>query len=459
MDHNFFNNDFEEFLKQKADQYKMYPADRVWNNIYSSLHGRRKWMILFFTLLFIASSLYIGRQAVLSNYSYMVTEINNVPETSFSSIRQPVPSNVSLQHFVPAASQQGSAGEASISSVRDISGNELALENKDVAGSKIVSNVPVKHSAGITGIAENEIAVIKSNPVSPVITGSVQNVSTDDINLKQETPVPIDAVVPEKAVVQNEKPVTANASPKPTAIQAAKASKLFLQLYASPVTTYRRLYNESRLNAAGPVSSSYGDNINKYVHHKPALGFEVGGRLQYKLSNSLSVYAGAQLNYSRYYVDAYKFKVEKASIALNDSRFDTLSGYTDIRNFSGYSPEQLQNQYWQASVPLGVEITLLGNKRLQLGVAGGIQPTFVFHSSSYLISSDYKNYMQSPDMTRSFNVHTNFEAFISYKAGGLKWQLGPQFRSQLLSSYSNQYKVREYLTEFGIKLGITKSLK
>ncbi len=136
---------------------------------------------------------------------------------------------------------------------------------------------------------------------------------------------------------------------------------------------------------------------------------------------------------------------------------DTVSGYTDIRNFSGYAPEQLQNKYLQLSIPVGIEIKLLGDKKLQFSVAGGIQPTFLLSSTSYLISSDYKNYIQSPDLARGFNVHTNFEAFISYKTGGLKWQIGPQFRSQLLSSYSNQYRIREYLTEYGIKFGVTKS--
>jgi hypothetical protein len=42
MERNFYNDDdfdFEQFLKQKADQYKMYPSDRVWNNIDNSIRG------------------------------------------------------------------------------------------------------------------------------------------------------------------------------------------------------------------------------------------------------------------------------------------------------------------------------------------------------------------------------------------------------------------------------------
>jgi hypothetical protein len=239
-----------------------------------------------------------------------------------------------------------------------------------------------------------------------------------------------------------------------------KTSKWSLQLYASPIVSYRRLSNfNNRSDKYVPVAINYAGNLDNYVHHKPAIGFEFGTKVNYEISKSLHLYLGAQLNYSRYYIDAFNYHSEKASIALNNAQVaDTVSNYTSIRNFDGYSPEQLQNQYFQLSVPVGAELRLLGNKRFQLSIAGAIQPTYLISSNSYLISSDYKNYIQNPDLARRFNVHTNFEAFVSYKMGGLKWQLGPQFRYQLLSSYSDKYPIREYLTEFGIKLGITKTI-
>ena len=447
MDRNFYNNDdFEEFLKQKADQHKMYPSDRVWNNIYSSLHGRKRWMIGGFALLFLFSSLFIGRQSVMSNYTRVATQINKVPASPFLAINDDNNKN-DIQHSLPIA--------ADLQPINNKVVNERTTPLTSNKGNNILS---INGANIIT--PEKELFVIK-NDNYPIVTAP----APDDHHLA--TMLPVDIKQPGKML----EPVAGKtkqgdntdilpvAQNKTAVIQPPKPASLFIQFYASPIVSYRRLYNDAQTGYAAPVSANYGDNINKYVHHKPALGFEVGSKIQYKLSSNLSVYAGAQLNYSRYYVDAYKFHVEKASIALNDSRLDTLSGYTDIRNFSGYSPEQLQNQYWQLSVPLGIEIKLLGNKRLQFNVAGGIQPTFLVSSNSYLISSDYKNYIQRPDMARNFNVHTNFEAFLSYQMGGIRWQLGPQFRSQLLSSYSTQYRVREYLTEFGIKFGITKSLR
>ena len=43
MERGFYNEDIEELLKEKADQYKMYPSDKVWKGIHRSIHPNRKW--------------------------------------------------------------------------------------------------------------------------------------------------------------------------------------------------------------------------------------------------------------------------------------------------------------------------------------------------------------------------------------------------------------------------------
>ena len=60
---------------------------------------------------------------------------------------------------------------------------------------------------------------------------------------------------------------------------------------------------------------------------------------------------------------------------------------------------------------------------------------------------------------RKWNVNTSFESFISYKTGDLRWQVGPQFCYQLLSSFNDRYPIREYLLEYGIRFGVSKTLK
>jgi len=465
MDRNIYDNDFEAFLKQKSDQYKMYPSDRVWNNVYSSLHGRKKWWALGFSLLLIGMGLVAGREILMSDYNKMLSGLT--PETQTLSPVQsslqnsPVPSNAH-RHVPPTV-----PGRMTTIQTAQKDPTVLNTDNADNTTNTATTPATAQNNTGgpevaSTGSNEN-VLVIENNPL-PLLSPSPKTgtgVTEPTLSVTQNPLLLHENIKDKNNSTKEEAGKPANQIENAAAKQPLKYSRWSLQYYASPTISYRRLSNVnagSNNSSNIPVASGDAGNINHYVNHKPATGFELGSNVQYRLSDNLRLFAGAQLNYSRYYIDAFKYHTEKASIALNNSQVhDTVSGYTDIRNFSGYAPEQLQNKYLQLSLPVGIEIKLLGRKKLQFSVAGGVQPTFLLTSTSYLISSDYKNYIQSPDLARNFNVHTNFEAFVSYTTGGLRWQIGPQFRSQLLSSYSNQYRVREYLTEYGIKFGVTKS--
>src|SRR5258705_1869192 len=52
-----YNNDFERFLKQNADQYRLYPSTKPWKGIYSHFHGKRRWFGLGAILLLLTGSL------------------------------------------------------------------------------------------------------------------------------------------------------------------------------------------------------------------------------------------------------------------------------------------------------------------------------------------------------------------------------------------------------------------
>ena len=466
MDWNIYDNDFEAFLKQKSDQYKMYPSDRVWNNVYSSLHGRKKWWALGFTLLLIGVGLVAGREILLSDYNKMISGLTpDIPTLP--------PAKSSLQNSLTAANTRRYVAPTvplTLATIQTAQKDPTVNTDQINAAAAIVATQNSTGDQEATGNTSNTngsnetVLVIENNPL-PLLSPAPKHAITVTAPSLSATQNPLllheNATDKTNSIKKEEAAKPANQIENAAAKQPLKYSRWSLQYYASPTISYRRLSNVNADNNSSsniPVASGDAGNINHYVNHKPATGFELGSNVQYRLSDNLRLFAGAQLNYSRYYIDAFKYHTEKASIALNNSQVhDTVSGYTDIRNFSGYAPEQLQNKYLQLSLPVGIEIKLLGRKKLQFSVAGGVQPTFLLTSTSYLISSDYKNYIQSPDLARSFNVHTNFEAFVSYTTGGLRWQIGPQFRSQLLSSYSNQYRVREYLTEYGIKFGVTKS--
>ena len=43
--------------------------------------------------------------------------------------------------------------------------------------------------------------------------------------------------------------------------------------------------------------------------------------------------------------------------------------------------------------------------------------------------------------------------------GSVKWIVGPQFRYQMLSSYTDNYPIREHLVDYGLKVGLKKTIK
>ena len=56
----FYADEFEQLLKEKADQFSMYPSKRVWYSIYNNLHPSRRWPSVVVSLLLLTSLMLIG---------------------------------------------------------------------------------------------------------------------------------------------------------------------------------------------------------------------------------------------------------------------------------------------------------------------------------------------------------------------------------------------------------------
>src|SRR6187402_1239444 len=69
MERQFNNGDFEKLLRDNANQYRMYPSEKVWKGIHSALHTRRRWYG------FTAAILFLITGSVVSIFVF-----NNKPE-------------------------------------------------------------------------------------------------------------------------------------------------------------------------------------------------------------------------------------------------------------------------------------------------------------------------------------------------------------------------------------------
>ena len=237
------------------------------------------------------------------------------------------------------------------------------------------------------------------------------------------------------------------------------AKRISWQLFITPTVSYRKLSVNKSLD--NPSSSNYPfaslTDINSAVTHKPDMGLQIGASGRYPLTRNLKLRGGVQFNINRYDIKAYSFNGEVATIDLNGggNGNNTISTWTYYRNYAGYKSNWLKNYYFSVSAPIGLEMKLLGNKKTYLGIAGTLQPTYVLNDRAYLISTDYKNYAEVPRLIRHVNLNTSFETFVNYTNGKTNWQVGPQVRYQILSSFHNIYPVKENLFDFGIKVGVT----
>jgi hypothetical protein len=466
MENNLHNRDFEHFLKQNANQYRMYPSERVWKGIYSSLHTRRRWLWFGLSLLglSIASVTWIMLTTPASRTQASLSPENtiNYTEQVYDKTVTPVAAKKaapSLDYSENTASEIPflinysttdkpdiivSGAPEVLTMTEAVQEEDIILSNKKVIteASSLTEKTELPVPGAITSLFITDQATDNypdyiSNP------SDHKNISLTTAKISQDDNYPLSI----ESVLNDYK--------------ASVKKKITLQAYVVPTVSYRKLSeNKAVMNAAAATNSSLNltvvSDINSVVTHKPDIGLELGLTAKYPLMKNLKLRGGLQFNISKYDIKAFNYNGEVTTIALNQgSQVDAIYTWSNYRNYSGFSPDWLKNYYFSVSAPIGAEFKIAGNKKASYGVAGTIQPTYVIQDRAFLISSDYKNYAQIPWLIRRWNANTSLETFVSYHSGKIKWQIGPQVRYQLFSSFSSKYPVKENLFDVGLKVGVS----
>ena len=477
MEKNFDNKEFEQFLKQNADQYRMYPSEKVWNGIYSSLHSRKRWLGIGLILLFLAAA----TVTMVMNYSPSATKqvadkIVESPNTTVKKEFKPVAEI--LNPALHPLKQTNSVIPDKHHSVVTNSFIHKGNNPTDIADAIIPNYISdVKALRSDESEVNNEDVTLVKAPAAELVAAPVEEI----LNPVTGLPISIDISDPANdnnpdltdvlSSINSNKETTINKTTRkdiyPLSIEsvlnlykAPLRKNISIQAYFTPTISFRKLsQNNSFLNSAAmnnpstTIAPSY--DVNQAVTHKPGLGFEFGVSARYPISKNIKIKGGLQTNINRYDIKAFSYPGEVATIALNQGTgINSLYTWSKYRNFAGNTSNWLQNYYFSISAPVGAEINFAKNNKVSLSVAGSIQPTYIVHDRAYLITTDYKNYAEIPWLIRRWNVNTSMEVFVNYTAGKVIWQVGPQIRYQLLSSFQNKYPFKENLYNYGLKLGI-----
>jgi len=455
MERNYYTEGFENFLKEKTDEYKLYPSEKVWNNIQQSLHPRRKWPFITAALLLLGIG--IGTKLAIDDWN--LSPLTTIDNTNIPADKNHDLSGQAPENAVNSATSQQAAGSLSstrIATIRPILGSNPPVMEKTERNpmSSLEMNPNINYNRAILDEQEKTDVINKRNFQVENATRPTAKV----ISLMNSNPVNNNGFEAGK-----ENLISNKLNELLTEIVKVK-KKTVWQLYFAPTVSYRKLIGQaskSNYSYNGILYSAnlgYPSDVNDAVTHKPSLGFELGTAFIYPMSRSFRVKAGLQLNFHNYQVEAYNYIPEIASYGVGNYS-QPINAVSYYRNFNGFSRTWLRNSHVMISVPLGFELKIVGNRKVSFNIASTIQPTYVINNQSYLVSTNLKNYAQEPSLYRKWNVNTGAEAFVAIKSGSIQWVIGPQFRYQLLSSYKDKYPIQEHLLDFGFKVGINKTLK
>jgi len=90
MESNYNSDNFERLLKESSDQYRMYPSESAWKNIYRALHTRRKWFGLGFLLLMLSAGFVTTIMLSDSPASTKQISINTAPSATKAIIEEQI---------------------------------------------------------------------------------------------------------------------------------------------------------------------------------------------------------------------------------------------------------------------------------------------------------------------------------------------------------------------------------
>ncbi|MEO7312576.1 MAG: outer membrane beta-barrel protein [Chitinophagaceae bacterium] len=477
-------DDFEQFLKNQTDKHRMYPSDQIWRNINQQLHGNSRWPALTFAAILTGAILTAGliflhpnkdlfkipqatTVGINGEANQRVTYSSNGEKTADKGINtlKPVDDKTAMYSFnKPTVSEVAKSNKTQqiISAVVPVGSTIISDGNKTAPALSLNSS---GYSKNLNGKEFQPVADLQSGLVTSADAGnSIINEGATGTGEGPATNLKVAEITLSSPVDDMDK----TQLPRVDAPQVPKkvlVNRFSVEVYGGSNISYRMLNERASSDYHFPYNSALTadprKNINNLVTQRASIGFEFGAVVSYDLTERLKVKAGLQFNLRQYTIAAVKVAAEPAVLLMNNSplAIDSVIVYSSVRNADGGNALTIHNRYYQLALPVGLDWTFAEGRRVNFSLGATFQPTYQLNTNMYMLTSDYKNYVQQPDMVRRWNFNAGAEAMANFTAGGLKWQIGPQVRYQLLPTQNKSFSVQEHLIDYGVKVGIVKQLK
>lgn len=466
MEKDFSRGHFEELLTERTGDYKMYPTEKVWGNIYHRLHTRRKWRFIgggTFALMIIAGV-------------FVLMQDNPHPPSTAYAIHNPSksvkPAAVSAAPLVASlnstsASRNGKSHSLSLTGNTYLTAGDYLLQspawlthpgNAPMLSLMNVSPAPAEPHSAVgddhTVSAPEGQVLTAPDKSSALAVGAPAPGSQETLShMIGNEPLKRDAGGIEKSVALSSKPLSIIKAP-------TRYSWLF---HFEPSVSFRVLKSRTAIVTRGVgvlIVDNNGYDINKLVEQRPSVGFEAGADAFYSLTDRLRLKAGLQFNYSRYTAVAEPTSTTVVNQTLGGSGGVPSTIYQTTSNYANKpSNTSIPNQRVELSAPIGAEYALVRTPGFSWVVSGTVQPTYILNSKAFLLTSDYHSYIQNPNLLRQWNINAAAETFLRFDRGPIQIQIGPQFRYQMMPSFISSYPISEHLYDVGFKIGIMRTIR
>jgi hypothetical protein len=466
MERNDYRDGFESFLQEKADEYNLYPSDRVWSAIQKELHTPKKWPYFVITFVFLGLGIFSAIVEPANNQLAFRSPqaIKKLSETVFIKRKSTLTSTTNLltttRNF-KLNSNKYSTAESIINHSAETGTNDTTT----LDDSKWNTTTAIKLNDAKSSSTLDDLSLIELFPAHKMETIDATTFNEDEEIIQSNSEIAITHNTTD-SLQENKVELNKPAMLSSVLIQPyqSKKSKINWQIYVSPTVSYRNLSGSgtstsSFMTQSLTLGTTNLNNVNNVVNHKPALGMELGAALVFNLTNKIRFKTGLQFNYNQYDIQAYNFTPELAPLSAGGLGHTEIKAISVHRSKNGISQTWLQNLHAMLAIPIGIEYTIIGNQYFSLNIASSFQPTYILKHEAYMLSTNLNNYAKENSLNRNFNLNASSEVFISMQKGGFKWSFGPQYRYQLLSSYKKEYPIVEHLKDFGFKIGMSKTLQ
>jgi hypothetical protein len=515
MERRFSMNDFEQSLKEQADEFKMMPSKKVWHSIYNNLHPGRRWPSIAISLLLVVTLIGVGymntntgvpttRSQVTVGHS--PAKLNNLPGTMEAGGKQEAGQQNNpfhIYYFDTLAGQAAKTGFTKSTLVGGAGSSDVSLNNSSASRNKLtIQNLNLRldlininsREAGENDVAKinalknyselqkdefqgnftndqvrafqddaikNRINEIRSGGENLMVSNSIYYLQVND-NSRGDKLADHDLLNRSNDKKELSEKGSISINKKQAKLHRKKNENISWIYFAAPELNsvlFRGKPIQPSINPNLSLSLSVAVNQkNVRVLYNSTAGFEAGAQMNYKIARKLEFTTALQLNYSGYNVVSNEIHPTVSNLILKDPQtgFNFTKSYiTHYGDGTGQTVVLIRNYSLQTSLPVGLQYEFLHINKLQFNAAANFAPTFVLKSNAYILSSD-GNYIKDNTLLRNWNMTSNFGIFVTLHSQKYKWVIGPDLRYQWLSTYKKEYSMQEHLINYGLRIGISR---